>query len=108
MADLAPMEFIWMLWVGFGLLSLGILMSVWEEWPRQGIGDTSYLSLSLWILGTAGIIVWALFVRSWTLVAMGLVPMGFFVYWVIHKISMRLRTVGTNAFAFFRRPPMKR
>lgn len=37
--------------VGFFLFAGASLLSVLEEWPKQGLTDTSYLTLVLWVLG---------------------------------------------------------
>jgi hypothetical protein len=45
-------------WQGEGILALGLafyvaasVLSVVEEWPKQGLTDTSYPALLLWMVG---------------------------------------------------------
>lgn len=90
--DWLPMTWLpWLVPVGVALLTLGILKSVQEEWPRQGIGDTSFASLFLWLSGTVGCALWAVQAEQWLLVVLAVLPALVYLYWIIHKLHMHRR-----------------
>ena len=75
----------WLLPVSLAVLSAGIIVSVYEEWAKSGLDDTSFLSLALWITGLAGLLAWGVVDReTWASAVVG-VPLVIFAYWTWKK-----------------------
>jgi hypothetical protein len=75
----------WLLPVSLAVLSAGIIVSVYEEWAKSGLDDTSFLSLALWIMGLAGVMAWGIVDRdTWSSAVVG-VPLVIFAYWFVKK-----------------------
>lgn len=49
----------WLLPVSLVCITGGIILSVYEEWDRAGLTDTSLTSLACWVLGLCGVAGWA-------------------------------------------------
>lgn len=45
----------WVLTLSVFLYIAGTVLSVLEEWPKQGLTDTSFLTMFLWICGSLGV-----------------------------------------------------
>lgn len=41
----------WVVAVGLALYVVASMLSVVEEWPKQGVTDTSYLVVLMWMVG---------------------------------------------------------
>lgn len=76
---------------GVACLMMGIILSVWEEWPRQGIGDTSFASLFLWLAGGLSLLATTGLLQEWLLLAAVAAPTAIILYWILHKWHMRRR-----------------
>lgn len=48
----------WLITLSVLVYMAGTVLSVAEEWPKQGLTDTSYLSLLLWCVGSIGLVCW--------------------------------------------------
>jgi hypothetical protein len=46
----------WILTLSLVLLLVAGIVSVLEEWRKQGLTDTSYVTLLLWLAGQAGLV----------------------------------------------------
>jgi hypothetical protein len=46
----------WIVTISLFVLLAGIALSVIEEWPKQGLTDTSFLTLGLWTAGQGGLL----------------------------------------------------
>lgn len=77
----------WTLTISLVLLLAGIALSLIEEWPKQGLTDTSYVTLVLWLSGQSGFVLLA-----WSL--------GYLVATVILAVSITatLYAVGRKVY----------
>ena len=76
----------WLLPVSLFIVSAGIALSVYEEWERAGLTDTSLTSLACWFIGLCGIAGWGIFERdSWVFIV-AIVPAALFLYWIVLKM----------------------
>lgn len=81
----------WLLPVSLCLVSAGIIVSVMEEWKRYGLTDTSFLSLTCWIVGLCGMAGWGLYHQQNLMFLAAAIPIGIFTYWFILKNADRNR-----------------
>lgn len=75
----------WLLPVSLLIISAGITLSVYEEWERAGLTDTSMTTLALWASGLCGIATWGVLERASWVFLVAVAPAGLFVYWMILK-----------------------
>ena len=75
-----------LLFTGLVVVCAGIILSVYEEWSKSGLTDTSYASLFLWIVGLATIACWGLLGHYLVLSAMLLAPIVLFSWWILLKL----------------------
>jgi CHASE2 domain-containing sensor protein len=59
--------------IGFALYAAASVLSVIEEWPKQGLTDTSYLALILWMAGGAVLSFGAYMLGFWLMLNMSLI-----------------------------------
>ena len=81
----------WLLLASLLFVVGGIILSVWEEWAKSGLTDTSVLSLLLWLVGLLGFTAWGLLVHASAVALIGLVPAGVFAWWLLLKWRDRTR-----------------
>jgi|CXWL01.1.fsa_nt_gi hypothetical protein len=74
------------------LVTGGIVLSVYEEWEKVGLTDTSYSTLCLWVAGLLGISFWGWLKLDVLIALTALAPVGLFVYWIYLKIMTFLKT----------------
>lgn len=73
------------------VITAGIVLSVYEEWADRGLTDTSYTSLSCWVVGLIGIAAWGVVEHdSWVFLAT-MAPAALFMYWILLKAQGRSR-----------------
>lgn len=82
----------WLLPVSLVCITGGIILSVYEEWDRAGLTDTSLTSLACWVLGLCGVAGWGVLERDSWVFLVAVAPTGLFVYWMILKGRDRSRT----------------
>ena len=81
----------WLLPLSLLLVSVGIALSVYEEWERAGLTDTSFSSLLCWVGGLCGVAVWGLVEQdSWVFIAT-IAPAALFTYWIALKTQDKTR-----------------
>ena len=61
--------------LGLLLFIGGTALSVIEEWPKQGLTDTSFADLLLWLLGSVLIVVYGVLIVAFGVMIVG--TMGF-------------------------------
>jgi len=83
----------WLLPVSLAVLVGGIVISVLEEWKSRGLTDTSFLSLSCWVLGLLGVGLWALVMRDYGVFWVAFVWAALFFYWIYLKAGDRVRLI---------------
>jgi hypothetical protein len=77
----------WLLPLSLLMISGGITLSVYEEWAKSGLTDTSKASLACWIVGLCGVAVWGLFERDSWVFLVAIAPAALFSYWMFLKIQ---------------------
>lgn len=75
----------WLLPVSLAVLSAGIILSVYEEWAKSGLDDTSFASLALWMVGLSGLLAWGLLAHQLYASLVILAPLSVFGYWFVKK-----------------------
>ena len=77
----------WILTLSLFVFVAGTALSVAEEWPKQGLTDTSYITMLLWLWGGAGIGLVGFLLTSYPLAILGIVTVVVTMYGLGRKFK---------------------